>query len=423
MRSLCSPVVSVGLRLVFCGVAVLVCVSAAASLAVGGEPILSLPGSGLPLSFHVDLPDGLEKPAGGVCLIEAGEPDLRPAVQLVPSVTAAGLPDERRLALAGTIAPGSHAERQRRFRLAGGEPAKPESQTAAFEIVEAGDASLRVLDGGKPVFVYNFATITNHAVPEADHRRSRSCYIHPVHGLDGEILTDDFPKDHYHHHGIFWTWPHVAVDGREHDLWAGDSIRQQFVRWLARQTGPAAAVLGVENGWFVGDQKVLTERVWMRAYHVAGQWRALDIELFLIPSGRPITLRGAEGKSYGGLTIRFAPQSPAVITVPSGTIQQDLTTTILRWADLSARMSGSENTSGAAVFISPDHPDYPPTWLLRHYGPLCVGWPGVEPQTLAADRPVRLAYRIGIHRGEASTAELARLYEAYLAGQKASWLD
>ncbi|MGI6418421.1 MAG: hypothetical protein ACOX1P_22440 [Thermoguttaceae bacterium] len=61
--------------------------------------------------------------------------------------------------------------------------------------------------------------------------------------------------------------------------------------------------------------------------------------------------------------------------------------------------------------------------MLRHYGPLCVGWPGVEPQTLAADRPVRLAYRIGIHRGEASTAELARLYEAYLAGQKASWLD
>ncbi|MDI9443026.1 MAG: PmoA family protein [Planctomycetota bacterium] len=423
MKPGCFPVLSDRFRSVLWRAAVVACIPAAASLAGGGEPMLSLPGSNLPLSFHVDLPGGVEEPAGGACLIEAGESDLRPAVQLVPSVTAAGLPDPRRLALVGTIAPGSRADRRRCFRLAGGETAKPESQTAGFEFVEAGDASLRVLDDGKPVFVYNFGTMTNPAVPAADHRRSRSCYIHPVHGVDGEILTDDFPKDHYHHHGIFWTWPHVAVDGREHDLWAGDSIRQQFVRWLARRAGPVAAVLGVENGWFVGDRKVITERVWMRAYQVAGQWRALDIELFLIPNGSPVTLRGAEGKSYGGLTIRFAPQSPAVITVPSGTIQQDLTTTILRWADLTARMRGSQNRSGAAVFIAPDHPDYPPTWLLRHYGPLCVGWPGVEPQMLAADRPIRLAYRIGIHRGEASTAELARAYDAYLAGQKASWLD
>ena len=32
---------------------------------------------------------------------------------------------------------------------------------------------------------------------------SRSNYIHPLYNNDGEIITEDFPEDHLHHHGIF----------------------------------------------------------------------------------------------------------------------------------------------------------------------------------------------------------------------------
>jgi hypothetical protein len=32
---------------------------------------------------------------------------------------------------------------------------------------------------------------------------SRSNYIHPLYDNDGEIITEDFPEDHLHHHGIF----------------------------------------------------------------------------------------------------------------------------------------------------------------------------------------------------------------------------
>ncbi len=111
-----------------------------------------------------------------------------------------------------------------------------------------------------------------------------------------------------------------------------------------------------------------------------------------------------------------------MITVPSGTIQQDLTTTILRWADLSARMSGSENTSGRGLHLAR------PSGLSAHLAAQALRPPvrrlAGGRAANARRRPARaLAYRIGIHRGEASTAELARLYEAYLAGQKASWLD
>ena len=61
------------------------------------------------------------------------------------------------------------------------------------------------------MLVYNHGVITDEKVPAKDARRSRACYIHPLWGLNGEVLTDDFPKDHYHHHGVFWAWPHVEI--------------------------------------------------------------------------------------------------------------------------------------------------------------------------------------------------------------------
>ena len=41
----------------------------------------------------------------------------------------------------------------------------------------------------------------------------RSDYIHPLYGLHGEVLTDDWVPDHPHHRGIYWAWPEVDWQG------------------------------------------------------------------------------------------------------------------------------------------------------------------------------------------------------------------
>lgn len=390
------------------------------------EPVLTLPGLAEPLNIEVDSPKGQALVAGQqLTLVEAGYPDNRPVVQAVPLVTAEGLAAEGKTALVATIAAGERVGKDRRFKLVATE--KPANVPGEMTVMDGGDKSVQVNDGDQPVLVYNFGVITNEKVPESDHRRSRACYVHPVYGLRGEQLTDDFPRDHYHHHGIFWTWPHVAVDGQEHDLWAGNTIRQKFGKWLAKESGPAAAVIGVENGWFVGEKQVMTERVWLRVYGAAADARAVDIDLTLIPADKPVTLWGAAGKSYGGLTMRFKPPAErgpeTVITTPSGPTSRDLTTTILRWADYTSKFDGRDTASGAAIFVAPTHPDYPPEWLLRYYGPLCVGWPGVYPETLEPGKPVRLSYRVWIHKNAVGTSALNRAYSAYLAGLKAGWLE
>ncbi len=281
------------------------------------------------------------------------------------------------------------------------------SAADSFRFTKTSGKSLALFEGDRPVFVYNHGVIHKPGVPVD---RERSTYVHPLYGLEGEVLTDDFPKDHYHHRGLFWAWPHVRIGEQHYDLWMLKGIEQRFVRWLARKAGADGATLGVENGWYVGNRKVVREQVWFRAGPSVKDERVLDLELLWVPLGTPITLEGAEGKSYGGLTLRFAPRTNTVITTPLGQGGEDLTITRLPWADLSARFAGRAQASGAAIFVAPDHPDYPPEWLTRHYGVLCLGWPGVKPQTFQPGETIRCRYRIWIHRGVPDVERVSRAY-------------
>jgi hypothetical protein len=85
-----------------------------------------------------------------------------------------------------------------------------------------------------------------------------------------------FNPNHVHHRGISWMWPVVVVDGKTYDLWTVGEIRQRFVRWTKRESTPQAAVLGVENGWYIGERKVVNERVEIRAHPASGNARRLD---------------------------------------------------------------------------------------------------------------------------------------------------
>src|SRR5262245_58729672 len=62
----------------------------------------------------------------------------------------------------------------------------PGSQTR-FRFEAVSDKSLGLWEGTQPVLVYNHGLIGN---PNASASQSRSAYLHPLYGLDGEVLTD-----------------------------------------------------------------------------------------------------------------------------------------------------------------------------------------------------------------------------------------
>ena len=310
-----------------------------------------------------------------------------------------------------------------------------------FQFVENNEKKqLSLSEGTLPILTYQYDAIEHDHVPSRDLRRLAGCYVHPLHGLRGEILTDNAPTDHFHHHGVFWTWPHVGVhepDGKvtEYDLWTSNgTLKQYFVRWIDKTISEQSAVIEAENGWFIGKpqegKKIMTERVKITVHRVVSDLagfpanRTVDFEFLLQPTDKAITLRGSEGKSYGGFTVRLKPfvateQREArrseinAITVPTGIAAGDLPETPLAWADYTSVFSDDQKPSGVAVFIPKTHPDFPPTWLTRYYGPLCVGWPGVEGKTFKPGEKIELKYRMWIHDGAVTLPQIEKAYTEY----------
>ena len=47
----------------------------------------------------------------------------------------------------------------------------------------------------------------------------RGAYLHPIRTLSGKVITDDYPPNHIHHHGLWWAWTKTDFDGRAPDFW------------------------------------------------------------------------------------------------------------------------------------------------------------------------------------------------------------
>lgn len=289
------------------------------------------------------------------------------------------------------------------------QPAASERSPFTFRAFD--EKSLAIWDQDRPVLVYNHGANQSARFPAA---ASHTSYIHPIYGLDGETLTDDFPKDHVYHRGLYWAWPHVKVGEQEEvDLWSLRGIRIQFQNWVERETAGDHAFLSVENAWIMGKQKVMREIVRVKVHTAEDDSRAIDLELAWTPMDQPITLWGAPGKSYGGLTFRFATRGETQITTPHGRTSEDLLMTKLPWADFTDAFKAPGRLSGAAIFVHPGHPGFPPEWMTRHYGVLAVGYPGVNRQTFPASQTFTCRYRIWLHRGSPNTEQIRKAYETY----------
>jgi hypothetical protein len=76
---------------------------------------------------------------------------------------------------------------------------------------------LKISAGDKPILTYQGDPQTPPAGVDAVF--TRGGYIHPVYTPSGKLLTDDFPPDHKHHHGIWSPWTKTEFEGRHPDFW------------------------------------------------------------------------------------------------------------------------------------------------------------------------------------------------------------
>jgi hypothetical protein len=286
-------------------------------------------------------------------------------------------------------------------------------------------------EGDRPVLCYR-------AEPQEtpDGRYRRAHYVHPLLGMDGEQLTDDFPADHLHHRGIFWGWHQVLV-GRQP---AGDSWTTEDFEYVIRSAtietqGEEAAVLLLQVDWtsprIVGPagtpQPFVTEETRITLHRSEENQQAVDFDIALRATRPDVQIGGAENeKQYSGFSLRLRRPEGVGIRDAAGALQEDaVMRSGLPWAVVDGQFAGGRGPSGIAVLSHPEFPASPQWHHLRHQGLQNVVFPGREPLDIPEHEPLRLRYRLLIHRGRMSAPDLERAHAAFLrrAGEPESRTD
>lgn len=166
------------------------------------------------------------------------------------------------------------ARQSRSYRLRPSTPADPaDADTRPAVGCARTDAGLRIDLHGRPVLQYNTAVVE--PPPGIDGVYRRSGHIHPVLTPDGRAVTEEFPEDHPHQHGIFNAWVNTTIEGRAVDFWneAGETGKVEHVDVVSLLAGDVFAQFQVKLRHSDlthpdGPQAVLEEDMLVRAFNV-----------------------------------------------------------------------------------------------------------------------------------------------------------
>jgi hypothetical protein len=261
---------------------------------------------------------------------------------------------------------------------------------AAFSWHDA-EGRLELRENGWPVMAYNYEMQLRNGAPEL---KRRSGYVHPVWAPNGVVITEDFPKDHWHHRGIFWAWPVIEYAGTRRDMWTlTGGVQSRHEKWLEKKVG-SKADLAAQNGWYFGDDRIATEIVRITVDPLRDSERRMHYEITLNPL-KPFQLAGMQdGKGYGGFNVRFAPRENTVVRTDKGVEAKDTDLVPHPWAELEATYQGKRVR--LRVESDPKNPGFPEGWCLRSYGFLGANHPGLKPLSMEPGKPVTLRYTVTV---------------------------
>jgi len=236
-------------------------------------------------------------------------------------------------------------------------------------------------------------TSSIYAVPRSD-------YIHPLYGLNGEMLTRDWPDGgHPHHRGIFWAWPEVEYRAKRADIYALQRVFARPTGNVELKSGPVFAEINAENLWMWEDkEEIVRENAIIRVFHSTPDKRIIDLTIKLLALKDSVTIATRFTNSYGGLCLRM--QTPENQDISYYT-DKESSHPRRAWSDFNGTFEGNKNTSGLMVLQHEDNPEYPGEW--REYPDLAWVQPTFPtPDTrykLSTKKPLVLRFRLIIHNG------------------------
>ena len=279
---------------------------------------------------------------------------------------------------------------------------------------------VKVVLGGKLVTEYHYA--------DADRP-----YFYPLIAPTGDNITRHWPmkdidkdeqQDHKHHRSVWFT--HGAVNG--HDFW-GEGAGPKIVQTKMNvDSGDNRCVITTENEWRAKDGTIVCTDLRRHKIMMSGDNRIIDFQITLKASHGKVVLGDTK---EGSMAMRVAPTLRKSGKVAQGNMVnseggsgKEIWGKRAAWCDYYGPIK--EKTVGIAIMDHPDNPRHPTWWHARDYG-LCAANPfglsyfekkpkGAGDMEVPEGKSVTFKYRVFVHNGTTSDANIVKEYENYTTG-------
>ncbi|MEM8732835.1 MAG: PmoA family protein [Planctomycetota bacterium] len=275
--------------------------------------------------------------------------------------------------------------------------------------IDENDQAISIRRSSRLVVAYNKVSPP---VPQGiDPIYHRSGFLHPLKTPDGRTVTDMFPKDHPHQHGIFTAWVKTTYGGRKVDFWnlARGTGRVLHKKVIRKKTEDDAVGFDVELIHRTATEPrvdILREQWSISVLDTNGTYNCIDLRL--VQTALTDTPLIIEQNRYGGFAVRgrsewlspedrdqqqVAGREPSRMLNDRGEGRLTGNHGQTRWAVLTGELEGKPATiavlSHATNFRAPQAVRMHPTKPYFCFSP-CVG----EAFQIDRDHPYAARYRI-----------------------------
>lgn len=265
------------------------------------------------------------------------------------------------------------------------------------------DDGVLILEGADSILFYQ------RAPKSLDGKFQRSNYIHPLYGVSGNVLTEDFPEDHYHHRGVFWAWHQVYIgDKRMGDAWLLEDFEWDVNELISTKYQDSCVLRTTaywkSPSWLDDSGKQIPfakERVSIKAHSSHGDYRIIDFVIEINALEDSISIGGSEDeKGYGGFSWRMGLPDDVQFEGPGGKVEpQNLALKAGPWMNISGSISGDGSKEGIVVISHLLNPNHAQPWILRKKKSMQnVVFPGRYKVPIMKNVPLVLKYRMIVYK-------------------------